>query len=690
MILRIPRRLLGLAGWGGSSFLGASLLGGVALGRGEPVNAAWILVAAVCIYLIAYRWYSRFIALRVLGLDDGRATPAEVHDDGKDYVPTHRWVVFGHHFAAIAGPGPLVGPVLAAQLGYLPGLLWIVVGGVLGGCVQDFVILFASMRRDGRSLGQMARQELGPVAGYTALVGVLAIMVILLAVIGLVVVRALAESPWGTFTIACTIPIAILMGLYMRYWRPGRVEEASLFGLVGIVLAVVAGGWVAQIPALAAWFDLSPTLLAVLLIAYGYLASTLPVWMLLAPRDYLSTFVKIGVTAALALGILAVRPGMQMPAITEFAFSGAGPVWAGDLFPFVFITIACGAISGFHSLVSSGTTPKLISRESDARLVGYGGMMMESFVAVMAMLAACVLSPGVYFAMNSPPALLGQGPEAAAGVITGWGYPVTAAEMQGLAEEVGEETLWSRAGGAPTLAVGMARIFSSLTGGRWLDLWYHFAIMFEALFILTTLDAGTRVGRFMLQDLLSHRFPRLADHTWWPGVLGTSAAVVGAWGYFLYQGVVDPLGGINSLWPLFGIANQMLASIALVVATTVLVRMGRARYAWVTGLPLAWLVATTQTAGFQKIFSSEARVGFLAQAADLQAKLAAGAVEAARVFDTRQMIFNYYLDAVVAAAFALVVWVVLAAAAGTWWRLGRGPQPPPSTECPYVPSRLHR
>lgn len=686
MTIRLPRRIYDLAGLALLSLVGAAALGGVALNRGEHVNAAWILLATVCWFVLGYRVYSRFIADRVLGLDDGRATPAEVNDDGRDYVPTHRMVVFGHHFAAIAGPGPLVGPVLAAQLGYLPGLVWLLVGSVLGGCVQDFVVLFCSMRRNGKSLGQIAREELGVVGGFTALVGVLAIMVILLAVIGLVVVKALADSPWGTFTIAATIPIALLMGVYMRFWRPGRVDEASLVGGVLVLASVWAGGLVAHSPTLAPWFTFDAKTMALLLIAYGYAASTLPVWLLLAPRDYLSTFVKIGTVGLLGVGILAARPDMALPPVTPFFYTGMGPVWAGSPFPFLFVTIACGAVSGFHALIASGTTPKLIRKESQARLIGYGAMLTEAFVAVMALLAASVLSPGVYFAMNSPTALVGSTPAAAVATISGWGFPLTELDMQSITQAVGEKTLFARTGGAPTLAVGMARIFGSLTGGRALDLWYHFAIMFEALFILTTLDAGTRVGRFMLQDLLGHAWEPLGRVSWGPGVLVTSAMMVGAWGWFLLQGVMDPLGGINSLWPLFGISNQMLAAIALCVATTVLLKMGRGRYAWVTGVPLAWLAVTTLTAAWEKITAANPRVGFLADAAQLRLRQAGvDPTEAARL---DRLIFNDRLDAGMAVFLASVVVVILCAAVVTWWRIATGRVEAVPSEAPYVPSRF--
>jgi len=670
------------------SLVGAGSLGAIALCRGEPINAMWLIVAAVCVYLIGYRFYSKFIAVTVLNLDDRRATPAERLEDGRDFVPTNKWVVFGHHFAAIAGPGPLVGPTLAAQLGYLPGTLWIIVGAVLGGCVQDFVILFASIRRDGKSLGQIAKEEIGPLAGFTALFAVISILVILLAVIALVVTNALRASPWGTFTLAMTIPIAMLMGLYLRFWRPGKVGEASLLGFILVMAAVVGGQYVAQSPALAPWFTYDARALALMIIAYGFAASVLPVWLLLAPRDYLSTFVKLGTIFLLALGILVVRPTLAMPALSRF-IDGTGPVFAGNIFPFAFITVACGAVSGFHSLISSGTTPKLITKESQARMVGYGSMLLESFVAIMAMIAACVLQPGVYFAINSPPGIVGSDPAAATSVISSWGYPVTPADMQELAALVGEKTMYARTGGAPSLAVGIAHIFSGTLGGkRLMALWYHFAIMFEALFILTILDAGSRVGRFMLQDLLGHFWKPLGRTSWYPGVLVTGAMIVAAWGYFLYQGVMDPLGGINSLWPLFGIANQLLACVALCVGTSILIKMNKTRYAWVTLMPMAWLVAATQTAAFQKLFHPNPRIGFLAEAQRLTELVNAGKVAPQSLPSVERLIFNNQLDAAVTAFFALLVLVILADSAREWLSILRGRKEPFLREAEYVVSAL--
>ena len=679
-----PAGLASTITWLAVAVGGAGALARLALGRGEQVSAAWLLVAALCTYAIGYRFYSAFIGARVFALDDTRPTPAERLADGRDFVSTNKWIVFGHHFAAIAGPGPLVGPTLAAQFGYLPGILWIVVGVVLGGAVQDFVILCSSVRRDGKSLGQMAADEIGPVAGLTALVAVLGIMVVLIAVLGLVVVNALKASPWGTVTISLTIPIAMLMGTYMRWLRPGRVLEASAIGLVLLALSLYAGRWVAGQPELASMFTLSGRTLALLVMAYGFAASVLPVWLLLAPRDYLSAFVKIGVVLALAAGILVALPPLQMPALTRFT-DGTGPVFAGTLFPFAFITIACGAISGFHALIASGTTPKLLARETDARLVGYGAMLMESFVAVMALIAACALTPGVYFAINAPVSALGTTAQSAAAAIAQWGFVVTPAELEALARQVGESSLLSRTGGAPSLAVGMAHLFSRLLGGgSAMALWYHFAIMFEALFILTTLDAGTRVGRFMLQDLARRVWEPAGRTSWMPAYVVASAVFVSMWGYFLLQGVNDPLGGINSLWPLFGISNQLLAAIALCVGTTIILRMGRHRYAIVTLLPLAWLVLVTMSAGMLKLFSPLPRLGFLAHARFLgAARMAATLPPGVRsAGDLGKMIFNDYLDAAVAAFFLLAVLVILVESVRVWTRLIRESPAPASTQRP--------
>jgi carbon starvation protein len=681
--MRILRKILWIAVAG----LGALALGLIATRRGEPLNAVWLVAAAACVYAIGYRFYSRFIAYRVLEMNPRRATPAERLEDGRDFVPTNKWVVFGHHFAAIAGPGPLVGPILAAQFGYLPGTLWIVIGGVLGGAVQDFVTLFCSVRRNGKSLGEMAKDEISELGGYTALFAVLFIIVIVIAVVALVVVNALKSSPWGLFTIAMTIPIALLMGIYLRYLRPGRVLETSLLGFGLITAAVVGGKYVAESAMLARLFSHGPEAIAWMIILYGFAACVLPVWLLLAPRDYLSTFVKLGTIFALALGIVAVRPAMLLPPLTRFT-DGTGPIFAGKVFPFCFITIACGAISGFHSLISSGTTPKLLSVETHARMVGYGSMLLESFVGVMAMIAASVLQPGIYFAINSPAGVVGATAEKAVATISAWGFPVTQQTMAEMASKVGELTLFNRTGGAPSLAVGMAHIFSNFLGGAELmPIWYHFAIMFEALFILTLLDAGTRVGRFMLQDLLGHFWKPLGRTGWYPGVMITSAAIVGAWGYFLYQGVVDPLGGINSLWPLFGISNQLLAAIALCVCTTILIKMGKTRFAWVTVAPLAWLVAVTMTASYQKIWSPDPRLGFLAHAQQLSEHLAAGVIPAHLIAETQRLIFNDRLDAAVTAVFALLVLVILFESGRNWLLYALGRKKPVLNEAPMELSR---
>ena len=674
--------------WAAIAIAAAFGLGMIAVERGEPVNSIWLVVAAAGTYLVGYRFYATFIAAKIMMLDDRRATPAERLRNGHDFEPTNKWILFGHHFAAIAGPGPLVGPTLAAQFGYLPGTLWIIVGAVLGGAVQDFVILFCSMRRDGKSLGQMAREEIGRLGGFTALITVLLIMIILLAVIALVVVNALRDSPWGTFTIAATMPIAIFMGLYLRYWRPGKVLEVSALGFVLVLLSIFGGQWVAENASLAPLFTLSGLTLAFAVIVYGFCASALPVWLLLAPRDYLSTFVKLGVVMMLAVGILFVRPDLQMPALTRFT-DGTGPIFAGKIFPFCFIPIACGAISGFHALISSGTTPKMIAREWHALPVGYGSMLLESFVAVMAMIAACALQPGVFFAVNSPAGIVGATPDAAVATISSWGFAVNAAEMHDLAASVGENTLFYRTGGAPSLALGMAHIFSSSGGGRAiLGFWYHFAIMFEALFILTIIDAGTRVGRFMLQDLLGNVWKPLGRTSWMPGVIMTSLLIVLAWGYFLYQGVLDPLGGINSLWPLFGIANQLLAAIALCVATTILVRMYRAKYIWITCVPLVWLLIVTYTAAWQKVFSDSPRIGFLAQADQLQRAVDAGQVAASKMSEMNTVIFNAKLDAVLCFAFLVLVTVIVVDSVRVWAGILRGTQDASVRESPFVPTQL--
>ncbi len=639
---------------------GAAAFGTLALHRGESINAIWLITAAVSCYLIAYRFYSRFIANKVLELNGQRLTPAARHNDGLDYVPTNKWVLFGHHFAAIAGAGPLVGPVLAAQMGYLPGTLWILVGVMFAGAVQDFIVLFISTRRDGKSLGEIIKAELGPVGGVIASIGILMIMVILLAVLALVVVKALVGSPWGSFTIAATIPLAVFMGVYMRYIRPGKIAEVSLIGFVLLMLAIVYGEDVAQ-SSFASWFTLDGKALAWSLIIYGFIASVLPVWLLLAPRDYLSTFLKIGTIVGLALGIIVVAPDMQMPSVTRF-IDGSGPVFAGNLFPFLFITIACGAISGFHSLVSSGTTPKMLENETHARAIGYGAMLMESFVAMMALIAACVLEPGVYFAMNSPAALIGTTPQEAAAAISQWGFVVTPEMLSQMAKDVGEQTILSRTGGAPTLAVGMAHILSQVFGGPgMMAFWYHFAILFEALFILTTIDAGTRVCRFMIQDLLGTFFKPLRNTDSLPANLLATTLAVSGWGYFLYQGVIDPLGGINTLWPLFGIANQMLAGMALILCTTVLIKMKKLRFAWITALPCVWVLTTTLYAGWLKIFSDNPKIGFLAHAEKFNQAAASGTVlaPAKTLEQMQQVIFNDYVNSALSALFISVVLAML-------------------------------
>ena len=659
--------------------LGLVAVGGLAtmaLHQGETINALWLVVTAISVYLIGYRFYALFIANKVLGVTDARMTPAHAFNDGKDYVPTHKAVLFGHHFAAIAGAGPLIGPVLAAQMGYLPGTIWLVVGVVFAGAVQDMVILFASTRRNGKSLGDMINEELGPLAGKLAGFGILAIMIILLAVLALVVVKALIGSPWGVSTLVLTVPIALFMGVYLRYLRPGRVGEVSIIGVILLILSIYAGQWIAETPALAQWFDLKGTTLAWGLIVYGFIASVLPVWLLLAPRDYLSTFLKIGTIVGLAIGIAITLPELHMPALTQFT-DGSGPVFAGSLFPFLFITIACGTVSGFHSLVASGTTPKLIERESHIRPIGYGAMLMESFVAVMAMVAACVLTPGTYFAMNSPAALIGTTPEQAAAVINSWGFVITPEMLTQTAKDIGESTILSRAGGAPTLAVGMAQIFSDVFGGPgMMAFWYHFAILFEALFILTTLDAGTRVGRFMIQDLLGQFVPKLGHtHSFGANLLATTLCVAG-WGYFLYQGVVDPLGGINTLWPLFGIANQMLAAMALMFGTVMLVKMQRGKLALVTAVPTVWLLIVTLTASWQKLFHEDVRIGFLSHADKFRAALERGEVlaPAKSLEDMSRIVTNDYINAGLCALFAFIVLAMATVVLRACIRIWRGEQ----------------
>jgi len=673
-------KALSTSAWVAVAVLGAGAVGVVAVRRGEPINALWLVVAATCCYALGYRFYSSFIAAKILALDSRRATPAERLENGRDFVVTNKWVVFGHHFAAIAGPGPLVGPVLAAQFGYLPGTLWVLAGAVFAGCVQDFVILLFSVRRDGKSLTEMAKEEIGVIGGVVAYAAVVAILIILLAVVALVIVNALKDSPWGTFTIAMTIPIALLMGLYLRRIRPGKVLEVSALGFILVLLAIWGGQWASLNPVVAPVFTLRAQTLAILIIIYAFAASAVPVWLLLAPRDYLSTFVKLGTIGLLGIGIVALHPTLHMPALTRFV-DGSGPIFAGKIFPFAFITIACGAISGFHSLISSGTTPKLIARETQTRMVGYGAMMCESAVAVMAIIAACSLQPGVYFAINSPAGLVGQTATAATSTISGWGFSVTAADMQHLARAVGEQTLFNRTGGAPAFAVGMASIFSQSLGGETLmALWYHFAVMFEALFILTVLDAGTRVARFMIQDALGHIYKPLGRTSWYPSILATSALIVAAWGYFLWQGVKDPLGGINSLWPLFGIANQLLATVALCVATTIIIKMHRTRYAAVTLVPLLWLVAVTFTASWQKILDRNPRIGFLAQARVL--------AEGPATTATARLIFNNRLDAAVTAVLVVMVALVLIESVRQWIGVLSGREESRVKESPFVMTRL--
>ena len=682
--------------WVVVALVGAVCWGMLALARGETVNAGWLLFAAIASYAIAYRFYARFIQNRVLGTDDTRATPAERLNNGRDFEPMDRRILFGHHFAAIAGAGPLVGPVLAAQMGFLPGTIWIIVGVILAGAVQDMTILFFSMRRDGKSLGQMAREEIGPVGGAAALIAVLSIMVILLAVLALVVVLALAESPWGSFSLAMTIPIALLMGVYLRFLRPGRVLEVSIIGVALLILAIFGGGWISESSPYADFWTFTPNQLVFGLIVYGFVASVLPVWLLLAPRDYLSTFMKIGTIALLAIGIAITLPPLQMPRFTEFAFNGQGPVFAGALFPFVFITIACGALSGFHSLVASGTTPKLIQKESQVRMIGYGAMLIESFVAVMAIIAATALDPGVYFAMNANPALLGDTAQSAAQAVSGFGFSVSPETLTTTAQNVGEESIIGRTGGAPTLAVGISQIFSAVIGGTALQaFWYHFAIMFEALFILTTVDAGTRVGRFMIQDLVGNVWRPFARTSWLPGNLIASALIVGGWGYFLYAGVNDPLGGINQLFPLFGIANQLLAAVALTVGTTILIKMGKLRYAWVTALPLAWDAAVTLTASWQKIFSTDPAIGFFAQRAAAVQSIEAGelndtliALRAESMDDARQILVNTTVDGVLSILFAVMIIIVIADASRVWYGLIWGGKQPEMSEAPWEESNL--
>ncbi|WP_171904263.1 carbon starvation CstA family protein [Streptomyces abyssalis] len=676
--------------WSAVALIGAVAWGVLALSRGEEISAAWMVAAALGSYAIGYRFYARFITNRVLKVDKTRATPAERLNNGIDFHPTDRRVLLGHHFAAIAGAGPLVGPILAAQMGYLPGTIWIIAGVVLAGAVQDMVVLFFSMRRDGKSLGQMAREEIGPVGGAAALIAVFAIMIILLAVLALVVVNALAESPWGTFSIAMTIPIALFMGFYLRVIRPGRVTEVSLIGIALLLLAIASGSWIAE-SSLADTFTLEPATLVIWIVVYGFIASVLPVWMLLAPRDYLSTFMKVGTIGLLAVGVVVAMPTMKMDAVTDFATRGDGPVFAGSLFPFVFITIACGALSGFHALISSGTTPKMIQKETQIRMIGYGSMLMESFVAVMAMVAACIIDPGLFFAMNAPAGVIGDSVQSASQAVGDLGYTISPEALASAAKEVEEQSLLSRTGGAPTLAVGVSEIFSAVVGGAGAKaFWYHFAIMFEALFILTALDAGTRVGRFMLQDTLGNVYKPFRKVSWLPGLWLCSAIVVALWGYFLWVGVHEPLGGINQLFPLFGIANQLLAAVALAVATTLLVKSGRVKWAWVTGVPLVWDAVVTLTASWQKVFSSDPKVGFFQQRSDFQAAIDDGKVlpPAKSMDDMHTIVTNSTVDGVLSALFAILVVVVLADAGRVCVKALRAPGSAPLNEVPYQKSAL--
>ena len=676
--------------WVVISILGAAAFAVLAISNGETISAAWMVIAAVCTYAVAYRFYSKFIAGKIFGLNDNRATPAELNNDGKDFVPTNKWVLFGHHFAAIAGAGPLVGPILAAQMGYLPGMLWIIIGVVLAGAVQDSVILMGSMRRNGKSLGQIAKEEVGPFGGIIASIGIIAIMIILIAVLALVVVKALANSPWGVFTIAMTIPIALLMGIYMRFIRPGRVLEGSIIGFVLLIIALWSGQFVSESPALAGMFTFTASQLAIMIAIYGFIASILPVWLLLAPRDYLSSFLKIGVILLLALGILFVLPDLKMPKISKF-IDGTGPVFAGNLFPFLFITIACGSVSGFHSLVSSGTTPKMIEKESHARVIGFGGMLMESGVAIMALIAACAIHPGLYFAMNSSAAVIGTDAASAAKAISSWGFQITPGEITSTAKSIGEATILSRTGGAPTLAVGMAEIFTSFLAGA-KAFWYHFAILFEAVFILTTIDAGTRIGRFMLQDLLGNVYKPFSRTNNYLYNIIASALITLGWAYITYQGAVDPFGGINSLWALFGISNQMLAAIALAVGTTIIIKMGKARYSWVTILPFVWLAITTLGAAFMKIFSSVPAIGFYAHAKIYQDAIDQGKVlgPAGSMAVMKQIVFNDRLDAAITIAFIVIVILLILDSVRVWINILVRKKTTPLHEIPFIQSDFHQ
>ncbi len=683
----MPKTFLAKMLWLGIAIIGASAIGGIAIGRGETINAIWFVVAAICTYLVAFRFYSAWICAKVLVLDETRATPAERFNNGRDFVPTNKWVVFGHHFAAIAGPGPLIGPTLAMQFGYLPGTIWILVGAVLGGCVQDMIIMFCSTRRDGRSLGQMARDELGPIGGWAAMIGTMLIIIILIAVLGLVIVKAMQHDPWATATVVGTIPVAMLIGIYMRGIRPGRVLEGTMIGIALLIACVVGGFWVDQSEAMRSLFDWDGRTCAWFVMIYGFAAATLPVWLLLAPRDYLSTFLKLGVVFMLAIAIVVLAPEVKMPPLTEFARTGMGPIFKGDLFPFVFITIACGAISGFHSLVSSGTTPKLLANEREIRMIGYGSMALESFVAIMAVVAGTVLDPGVYFAINID---LGKTGEETVAVISSWGphYAVTIDQMKALAVEMGLPSLFARTGGAPSLAVGMASIFSETFGGGLMKFWYHFAIMFEVLFILTTLDAGTRVGRFMFQDLGKHFWKPFGNVSSYPMTVIASLIFVAAWGYFLWQGVTDPKGGIRFLWPLFGISNQLLAGIALTVATGILIKMGKLKFAWVTGLPLTWLAVVCTTAAVTKVFSPNPEIGFWSGANALAAKINEGVIPVEKAGEAWSQVIAFRIDAALALFFAIVLWVVIADMLRMSLRMRAGRPVLPLSESQYVKTQL--
>lgn len=682
----MQNKKLEYAVWVLVALFGAFCFSTIALSRGETIDSIWFVLSALCTYLIGYRFYSAWICAKVLTVDSTRATPAERLNDGRDFVPTNKWIVFGHHFAAISGPGPLIGPTLAAQFGYLPGTIWILVGAVLGGCVQDMIVLFFSTRRNGKGLGQMMKEELGAIGGFAALAATAMIMIILIAVLGLVVVKAMKHSPWTTSTVFLTLPIAMFIGLYLRFWRVGRVREASIIGFSMLLLSVVGGEWIQNSP-IAGWFDHEPLTLAFAVMVYGLMAAVLPVWLLLAPRGYLSTFLKIGTIFILALAIIFTNPVMQMPALTQF-IDGTGPIFGGKVFPFVFITIACGAISGFHALISSGTTSKIIANEGHIRMVGYGSMAMESLVATMALIAACILEPGVFFAINSPPGVVGADPATAVQTITSWGFPVTVEQMDSLAHRMGEGTLFARTGGAPSLAVGMAYIFAKSFGDHLLSLWYHFAIMFEAVFILTALDSGTRVARFMVQELLGNIYKPFGRTSWYPSIILSSFLVVAAWGYFLYVGVIDPYGGVNILWPLFGMSNQMLAGIALTLGTGILVKSGKAKYAFISAVPLVWILIITTCAAWERVFSTDLKIGYMAAARDWAAQAASGTLEADKLAIAEKMVFNNYLVAFLTALFMALLWIVVLDMLRICHRYFKGKSVPPLAEVPHEQTKL--